>query len=262
MNSTARRSKGFTLIELLVVIAIIAILAGLLLPALSRAKAKAQTAKCSSNMRNWGMATVMYLGDFDDRLPYMADDYVFTLPFLFQKLAPYVAKPTQAGTNFGQAEVFVYELRKCPAGSVGPPPFSTLTLAEFNAWNSWVGAHFGAYGNPLSGPFYYGPQTPPLRASRIKKPADAMTFMDTLTHYVYAPADPNYRFTLDLDRDGPVDTMPQYPKVPFNHGRPTVHHNGDNVALLDGHVEWVSFKKLWQIDAAKKVVHSFWYLED
>jgi prepilin-type processing-associated H-X9-DG protein len=56
--------------------------------------------------------------------------------------------------------------------------------------------------------------------------------------------------------------MRQYPNDPFNSGRPTVHNNGDNVTLLDGHVEWVPFKKLWQINAAKKVVHSFWYLQD
>ena len=98
-------------------------------------------------------------------------------------------------------------------GSYGRVPFYRGTDKP-TAWNCWVGAHFGAYGNPLSGPFYYGPGTPPLKASRIKKPADAMTFMDTITHYVYAPADPNYRFTLDLDGDGAVDTMPQYPDTP------------------------------------------------
>ena len=68
-NSMPVRSKGFTLIELLVVIAIIALLMGILMPALQRVKEQARDMGCRANLRQYGVVQTMYLDDNDDRYP-------------------------------------------------------------------------------------------------------------------------------------------------------------------------------------------------
>ncbi len=106
--------RGFTLVELLVVMALVALLAGLLLPGLSRAKTKAMNAACLSNLRQLGMATRVYADNNQERLPSaeilptQPIDPQNPLPRICDLLAAYVGRT--AGTNTNSATVF-----RCPA---------------------------------------------------------------------------------------------------------------------------------------------------
>ena len=145
-----RSRNGFTLIELLVVIAIIAILAAILFPVFAQARAKARQTSCTSNMKQVGLAVLMYTSDYDEMLPWGASNGGGTTTTWYDLAEPYV-KVGASGFGYQTATTGPKTFYVCPdfanttvpmqSGDPAPPTFSASQVTP--------GMSYAANGNTM-----------------------------------------------------------------------------------------------------------------
>ena len=262
-----KKGHGFTLIELLVVIAIIALLMGILMPALNRVKEQARSVACGSNLRQWGIGAIGYAHDNGDKLVAEYDEGIW-----HSKIRPYMGGKTKAvGVDVHADSTSKYsttnDVGLCPSankprwnldGSPGPGaglgPRSAWGRWGSNAGDAWDStnrdlgtSNFGLSG--FAGSYAFnawlykvtfrsedqGHQLKKQWGTFLAKGASKIPLIGGSYHYVVYPE----------AWDAPPANEVGAEYVGLGSYAVNRHHGSINMVFLDGYVGKVGLKELW-----------------